>query len=165
MSLSVFQKRHMIWGVPLAVMALWFASFFVIQALFPTMAERGQFGDLFGAVNALFSGLAFAGVIITISLQRDELALQRQELKEQREEMVRSRKELAAQVAAQLQLVNATLAQTRALACQMRVEAIKIEGQGGAHGGAGDEVQQIRRLADSIDKLVYTLAEPSARDG
>jgi hypothetical protein len=27
------------------------------------MAGRGQFGDLFGGVNALFTGLAFAGVI------------------------------------------------------------------------------------------------------
>jgi G3E family GTPase len=37
------------------------------------MATRGQFGDLFGAVNAFFTGLAFAGVIFTIFLQRREL--------------------------------------------------------------------------------------------
>lgn len=43
-------------------------------------ALRGQFGDMFGAVNALFSGLAFAGVIIAVFLQKDELALQRREL-------------------------------------------------------------------------------------
>lgn len=37
-------------------------------------AVRGQFGDKFGAVNALFSGLAFAGIIITLLLQRRDLA-------------------------------------------------------------------------------------------
>ena len=30
-----------------------------------TWTNRGQFGDMFGAVNALFSGLAFAGIIFT----------------------------------------------------------------------------------------------------
>jgi len=42
------------------------------------------FGDSFGGLNAIFSGLAFAGVIITILLQRNELKLQREELKAQR---------------------------------------------------------------------------------
>lgn len=36
-------------------------------------AARGQFGDKFGAVNALFSGLAFAGIIITLLLQKRDL--------------------------------------------------------------------------------------------
>jgi hypothetical protein len=49
------------------------------------MAKRGQFGDMFGSVNALFSGLAFAFLIYTIWLQREELKLQREELKLQRE--------------------------------------------------------------------------------
>ena len=35
---------------------------------------------MFGAVNALFSGLAFAGVVYAIFLQRMDLALQRKEL-------------------------------------------------------------------------------------
>jgi hypothetical protein len=39
--------------------------------------ERGSFGDMFGAANALFSGFAFAGVIYAILLQRQELKLQR----------------------------------------------------------------------------------------
>lgn len=45
---------------------------------------RGTFGDKFGAVNALFSGLAFSGIIFTILLQRKELELQRDELKSTR---------------------------------------------------------------------------------
>ena len=48
---------------------------------------QGQFGDQFGAVNALFSGLAFAGLIFTIILQKKELALQREELSDTRKEL------------------------------------------------------------------------------
>ena len=40
----------------------------------------GQFGDSFGAINALFSGLALGGVIVAIWLQSRELELQREEM-------------------------------------------------------------------------------------
>lgn len=45
-----------------------------------TNGRGGQFGDQFGAVNALFSGLAFAGLIITILQQRKGWYYQRKEL-------------------------------------------------------------------------------------
>ena len=45
---------------------------------------------MFGAINALFSGLAFGGVIYAILLQRKELALQREELALTRKELSRS---------------------------------------------------------------------------
>lgn len=53
------------------------------------MADRGLFGDMFGAINSLFSGLAFVGIIYTIFLQQKELELQRKELKLTREELKR----------------------------------------------------------------------------
>ncbi|MGF6770636.1 hypothetical protein P3T18_003115 [Paraburkholderia sp. GAS199] len=40
----------------------------------------GQFGDAFGGLNTLFSSLAFAGLIITIFLQRQQLIDQRDEI-------------------------------------------------------------------------------------
>ena len=51
------------------------------------MTDRGAFGDKFGAVNALFSGLAFAGLIVTLLYQKEELKLQREELAETRKEL------------------------------------------------------------------------------
>jgi len=48
--------------------------------LFFNMERPRTFGDMFGAVNTLFSGLAFAGLIYAILLQRSELELQRKEL-------------------------------------------------------------------------------------
>lgn len=50
------------------------------------LAQPGTFGDMFGGLTALFSGLAFAGIIYTILLQRKELKLQRKELKQTRTE-------------------------------------------------------------------------------
>lgn len=47
---------------------------------------QGLFGDMFGASNALFTGLSFVGVIIAILLQSQELKLQRNELQSTREE-------------------------------------------------------------------------------
>ena len=49
--------------------------------------NAGIFGDMFGSVNALFSGFAFLGVIYAIVLQRDELRLQREELEQTRKEL------------------------------------------------------------------------------
>ncbi|HYF68236.1 MAG TPA: hypothetical protein VD884_08870 [Ohtaekwangia sp.] len=67
--------------------------------------SAGSYGDSFGIVNALFSGLASAGVIITILLQKEELSLQRQELKLTRDELTETRKEFVQQ--------NQTLKQQR----------------------------------------------------
>lgn len=44
------------------------------------VGARGTFGDSFGALNALFSGLAFIGLTIAILYQRRELAAYHREL-------------------------------------------------------------------------------------
>ncbi|MYB66895.1 MAG: hypothetical protein F4X75_00150 [Gemmatimonadetes bacterium] len=72
-------------------------SIIVLFWLFPDIGARGQFGDTFGAVNALFAGLAFAGIIFAIILQKKELELQRQELKETRDEIRGQKEQLQAQ--------------------------------------------------------------------
>lgn len=56
-----------------------------------------EFGDQFGGVNALFSGLAFAGVIYAILLQKEELVLQRFELQQTREVMGEQERQLERQ--------------------------------------------------------------------
>jgi hypothetical protein len=64
-----------------------------INSYFNDWSKSGTFGDTFGALNALFSGLAFTGVIVTILIQRTELKNQRTELQLQRTEMQETRKE------------------------------------------------------------------------
>jgi hypothetical protein len=60
--------------------------------------DRGDFGDYFGSLNTIFAGLAFAGVIWAIILQKRELALQRQEVKNSVEAQRDSAKSLADQI-------------------------------------------------------------------
>lgn len=62
----------------------------VVKYIYPELSNRGLFGDMFGGINAIFSGLAFLGVVYAIVLQREELQLQRKELELTREELKRS---------------------------------------------------------------------------
>lgn len=48
--------------------------------------DYAKFGDSYGAINALFSGFAFAGVLIALIMQMNELSLQREELSLSRKE-------------------------------------------------------------------------------
>jgi Putative phage abortive infection protein len=90
----------------IVVVLLWLANLYVGLKL-PT-TERGILGDTFGAVNALFSGLAFVGLIYTILLQSQELKLQRLELALTRKEMEETREEIEGQKKA-LELQSATM--------------------------------------------------------
>ncbi|HYG03029.1 MAG TPA: hypothetical protein VD927_11335 [Chryseosolibacter sp.] len=49
---------------------------------------RGQFGDMFGAVNALFSGLAFGAIVITLVMQRQDMALQEQAIIDSQQQLI-----------------------------------------------------------------------------
>ena len=85
------------WPWLLGVIVLWILAIIVLPLCFPNIVERGQFGDSFGVVNALFSGLALAGVIYAIILQKKELALQREELEKTRKEIKGQKEQLEAQ--------------------------------------------------------------------
>lgn len=49
------------------------------------LAERGQFGDSFGVLNSLFTGLGFGGLVVTLLMQQRQLRQQESEIKLQRE--------------------------------------------------------------------------------
>lgn len=74
----------------LIVLSLWGANWLLQLWILGNWSDRGTFGDMFGSVNALFTGFAFAGIIYTTHLQRQELRLQREELSLQRQELTRS---------------------------------------------------------------------------
>jgi hypothetical protein len=75
-------------AISFTIIGIWLLAYYKLKDL--SQSDRGTFGDMFGSVNALFSGLALAGIILTILLQRKELSLQRQELRDTREELKRS---------------------------------------------------------------------------
>ncbi|QGQ95850.1 hypothetical protein EHS13_13665 [Paenibacillus psychroresistens] len=64
----------------LGIFLFWVLSYVIIFFVICDWDSRGTFGDTFGAINSLFAGLAFAGIIYTILLQKDELTLQRKDL-------------------------------------------------------------------------------------
>jgi hypothetical protein len=67
-----------------AISVLWCLSPLILHTVFGKPENAGTFGDSFGAINALFSGLAFLGVIVAIILQRQELIEQRLEIRNSR---------------------------------------------------------------------------------
>jgi len=88
-------RQIMIWGLltVILIIGLWFLTIYLLK----DDVNRGTFGDMFGSINALFSGLALAGIIFTILLQRLELSYQRNELRETRKEFIIQNKTLKIQ--------------------------------------------------------------------
>ncbi|NVK53521.1 MAG: hypothetical protein HWD85_11350 [Flavobacteriaceae bacterium] len=74
------------------VIIIWVLSAVFIIYFLDNWSDRGTFGDLFGAINGLFSGLAFAGLLYTIVLQKQDLEMQRNEMLMNRTELKKSAK-------------------------------------------------------------------------
>src|SRR5260221_11480810 len=66
------------------VIIIWVSSPIIIRYLFQNWQCAGLFGDSFGAVNSLFSGLAFAAIIYTIYVQKNELLETRKQIEVQK---------------------------------------------------------------------------------
>jgi hypothetical protein len=81
-----------------AGIALWLISIPVVTGIYGKPTSAHEFGDMFGAINALFSGLALAGIIYTIIIQREELRLTRDELKRAAEAQTNSAESLKKQL-------------------------------------------------------------------
>lgn len=68
------------WYLFVAAFALWLAGPLFLTKFAGSIAEGGPISDSYSAVNALFSGFAFATLILTLQLQRQELQDNRKEL-------------------------------------------------------------------------------------
>ena len=64
-------------------MCIW--GIWIFPKLVSSVSVRGRWGDSFGVVTALFTGLAFVILIWTLHVQKDELRLQREEIRGQKE--------------------------------------------------------------------------------
>ena len=72
------------WKAALLVTVIWAASAVLLYWSVEDFSKSGTFGDSFGVLNTLFSGLAFAGIIVSIKMQNDEMREQRKELQKQK---------------------------------------------------------------------------------
>jgi hypothetical protein len=90
---------------------LWAGYGLIVTRIIPDWRIRSQFGDMLGGIGALFSGLALAGVVVAIKMQREELELQA-ELVATRDELKRS--------------TEAQTARSQALATQIEVIQLSL---------------------------------------
>jgi hypothetical protein len=169
------RERLIIWGITgvgalagASVVWGWFAAEPPMAGPPDFVRSYNELGDSYGALNALFSGLAFAGVIVAILLQSAELRLQREELEDTRQVMEKhaeaaeqQRVALKAQRRAQLLQAAMLGAIDRARRADAAWDAWKLNRQ------KGEPTQTYARQCDqAIEDLFITIAlELSIGDG
>ena len=136
-------KRLAIW-IGVGITGAWILSAVFVYWLTWDWETRGQIGDMFGAVNALFSGLAFAGVIIAIVLQRNELTLQREELRLTREQVAKQ--------------AEAQEASSMMLGVTARLNALSALLEYGRDRALGDP-NRVPRIVEEIDIILKQLKQ------
>lgn len=80
------EKTNKLYIFTIIAILIWIGSWILTDFLYNDISDRAAFGDKFGFINSLFSGLALAGIIYSILLQQRELSLQRTELRETKAE-------------------------------------------------------------------------------
>ena len=157
--ITILKKYLYISAITLIVLI--FVSYFLsIRYFYPIMSDSGLFGDMFGGINALFSGFAFLGVIYAIILQRKELQLQRKELELTRKELERtaqaqenSEKALSKQ-AESLEVTS----KLNGLSSILQYHGSLIEAANGEHGRGGID-RPLKTEAEKIKKEIQKLME------
>jgi hypothetical protein len=132
-------------GLAGLIVLLWAFSWF-LTANYMKPERQSTFGDSFGGVSALFSGLAFAGLVMAILMQREELKLQRKELRLTRKELKRT---AAAQEATQTQIQH----QAELLATSARLSAansIVVAYRSMNHTNLGPAVTRLEGIVNEI---------------
>lgn len=128
--------------------------FYAVFRFIGTWEHRGLFGDMFGALNALFSGLAFAGIIYAILLQRKELGLQREELRLSRDELTQQTKVFSAQLEAMQQQYEFERQKV------LRELGPEISGSGGTYS-QNRKIINLRNLGGPISELECRVTSPN----
>lgn len=104
-SLSWWDKlSNLIWGILILQGVYWLLVILYFHGAGDAnqhWANAGTFGDMFGGLTCLFSGFAFAGLIVTIRQQRRELNMQVEELERTRDEFAEQTKQFRMQNALQ----------------------------------------------------------------
>ncbi len=141
-----------IWALALLGYLAVYAAFGVWAWVRTDHVIAGQIGDTFGALNALFSGVAMLGVVAAIFVQREELKLQRLELQEQREVLKLQREELARSAEA-----SAMQAYTMAIGGYIQIQSKGHRTMSTADVNSAGQV--LRRYMDHFEDSVPTRSE------
>lgn len=156
--------------VVLTIWAIWMVSIpKVVEWLYPEkndLAYFGQFGDMFGGLNAFFTAAALAVLLWAGWMQRAELANQREEFSLQRDEMRKGQEVVARQnfestFFRMLELL-------RELQDRIRVGGTK--GEDAIRRMADDIIRNVTHMADDgnyrsqIGQYVEVFVYPESRD-
>jgi hypothetical protein len=143
-----FSKQHPFVAAAAGVVTISWISWFVLALFWGSLGPRehpmetfGQFGDTFGVVNALFTGLALVGVVYAAVLQHDQVETQRQELKQQSRDSELNRQALTREK--REQFVTARLNATQALLHARQAES-------GLSSHRWEEFQKEKALLEAI---------------
>lgn len=142
-----------------------FLGLFVLYGLLAWLAferdwsKSGVFGDTFGGLNAIFSGTALVGVIVSILLQREELRLQGEELRMTRGELRRTaeaqeKAERALQEQAEAMRLTARLNSINTLIGIYREAVSTARGVSGAYIATRREEQRLQELTEELESLI-----------
>jgi len=151
-------------GLTTIVLLIWAGSALIIANIVDNWTDRGTVGDMFGAVNALFAGLAFAALLYTIYLQREEIRMNRLEI-------TLNRKELSKSVKAQQQAHNALLEQAAQTHLTAKINAMNTiisyyNSQISSPSSTPDTIQNAkakrRLIIKQIDNLIDGLDDSEA---
>ena len=93
-----FNPFFILCGVIIALWGAYWGVVFFIDYDKGKWNNAGTFGDMFGGFNALISGLALAGLIVTIWQQMKSLEIQQDELSATREELKKQTEQFRAQI-------------------------------------------------------------------
>lgn len=135
-----------------------------IYVSFDNWSDRASFGDMFGAVNVVFSGFAFFGVIYAILIQKKELQLQREELGLMRAEAKRTADTLEESTQAGNNNTRIMALNAQAVALGHNLESMRIKKAKFEEKTRGSEdVKKYKSLVGKINvheaKLAYIYKE------
>lgn len=169
-------KHFLVWArshviavcVILALLGTWVGLPFVLSAVYPDLEQRGQFGDSYGTINALFSGLALTLVAWSVFLQRRDLQATLQELQRSAQAQEESKSVLESQVRATREQSQATLhlTKTLGLSAQLLREGQMAEYFRGTEVSAPAKEarriqQEISAVLNEVDASGVSLSDPS----
>lgn len=154
----------------LIIFGVWLGNVWLNIYLFDNAHNNSAawFGDSFGGINTLFSGLAFAGIIYTILLQKKELRLQREEFQETRNELKRSadaQEKAEAAFKKQTELMNkSALLEGLSQAVQFYREDLKYAVETRINSDAGEKLDKTKKQITRVLNELYRDFENSKRD-
>lgn len=147
------------------VVAIWL---WLPDRLAPELTEikdRGVFGDSYGAVTSLFTGLGFAGLVFTVLLQQREIKLQREDFFAQIQEMQLARDEVARQSRLQELQLQQSIVQLKIAALQAEIEYVKLDSlqwiESARAQYAGPKLKNIQERMNTLIGLLEASSNPS----